>query len=283
MTAKLTLLISCKNESQNIRAAIESALGLADEILVADNGSTDTTLDIVAEYPICRTIYREYIDYGNFQNWAIPQASHPWVFILDADERITEELAVEIRTILQKDGQNKVVNDGYWVYRKNHFMGHPVRFGGWQSDKVMRLFRRDQGRYQGTTDHAQASIATGNIGFLKKRLIHHTYRSYNDYFHKFQRYTSYQAKRWHEGGKKASFAKLFFAAPLRFIHSYLFRLGFLDGKVGLQISMTTAFYSFMKQARLWELESTPKQAEAENIREKTEDTLPAGDLPNKAA
>ena len=87
--SKLTVLIPAKNERLNIRPCIESARAIADEILVADSGSTDGTLDIISRIGGCRVIERELIDFSDFKNWAIPQATHPWVLILDADERIT--------------------------------------------------------------------------------------------------------------------------------------------------------------------------------------------------
>ena len=97
MSAKLTALIPCKNERHNIRACIESVQPFADEILVADSGSTDETLDIVRDTGCCRIIEREFINYANFKNWAIPQARHEWILLVDADERVTPELGGEIR------------------------------------------------------------------------------------------------------------------------------------------------------------------------------------------
>src|SRR6476619_3061607 len=113
MSGKLSVLIPCKNERANIRACVDSALQVADEVLVADSGSTDGTLEIARSLG-CRIIEREYRTSGDFKNWAIPQAAHDWVFILDADERITAELAQEIR-----DAIREPKHDGYWVYRLN--------------------------------------------------------------------------------------------------------------------------------------------------------------------
>src|SRR5437868_997601 len=149
MTAKLTVIIPCKNERENIAACVACARQVADEVLVADSGSTDGTLEIAHELG-CRTIEREYRTSGDFKNWAIPQAKHEWVFILDADERISAALAAEIRAVLADPQQN-----GYWVYRLNYFMGHAIRHGMWKNDRCLRLFRRDQGRYVGPTDHAE--------------------------------------------------------------------------------------------------------------------------------
>ena len=103
MSAKLTALIPCKNERANIRACIESVRPLADEILVADSGSTDGTLDIVRRTPGCRLIEREFIGFSSFKNWAIPQARHPWVLIVDADERVSPR--GQVRIVLVEHGR----------------------------------------------------------------------------------------------------------------------------------------------------------------------------------
>src|SRR4051812_43651131 len=121
MSNKLSVIIPSKNERENIRACIAGARQVADEVLVADSGSTDGTLEI-ARVLGCRIIEREYGTSGDFKNWAIPQAAHEWVFILDADERITMELASEIRDTLVNPQRN-----GYWIYWLNQFMGHPIR------------------------------------------------------------------------------------------------------------------------------------------------------------
>ncbi|MCE9528703.1 MAG: glycosyltransferase family 2 protein [Planctomycetales bacterium] len=246
---KLTVIIPCKDERLNIRPCIESARRVADEILIADSGSTDGTLDIVQEMGGCRVIEREYVHSGDFKNWAIPQATHSWVLILDADERITEELAAEIKKHLASGPEH----DGYWVPRQNYFLGHPIRYSGWQNDVLMRFFHRDRGRYVGDTDHAEVAINTGRVGRLKSKLTHYTYWSYDQYFRKFERYTKWQANVWHQQGRKPSTLRLLTTGPLRFLRGYVIQRGFLDGLPGLQLCMLHGFYSFMKQARLWEL------------------------------
>ena len=256
---KLTAIIPCKDERLNIRPCIESVRPVADEILVADSGSIDGTLDIVRRIGGCRVIRREYVDSGDFKNWAIPQAEHPWVLIVDADERVTESLADEIKHVLA----NGPPNDGYWIHRTSYFMGHRIRFSGWQHDRVLRLFRRDLGRYDGTGDHAEVVIPTGKVGRLKTRLLHYTYWSYDQYFRKFDRYTTQRAERWYQQGRRSSLIQLLTSAPLRFLRGYVLQLGFLDGLAGLQVCALTGFYSFMKRARLWELNHALAQPDPE--------------------
>ncbi len=258
MTLPLTVLIPCKDERMNIRPCIESARELAGEILIADSGSTDGTLEIVRSLG-CRTIEREYRTSGDFKNWAIPQSTHEWVLLIDADERVTPAMTAEIRAILS--GQPK--HDGYWIYRDNHFMGQPVRYGDWKNDKVLRLFRRDLARYEGPSDHGEVVIRGGNVGTLKSRFLHYTYWNYDQLFRKFHRYTTLQAEQWYAQGKRPSYAKMFFNPFLRFLRSYVLQLGFLDGSAGLQISLMAGFYSFTKQARLWALHHAAPQPDPE--------------------
>jgi len=248
---RLTCLVPCKNEQANIRACIESFRELADEILIADSGSTDGTMAIARETggARCRIVEREYVHSGDFKNWAIPQAAHDWVLLVDADERVTPALAAEISQLLAAGPPQ----DGYWIYRDNHFLGRPIRYGGLQHDCCLRFFRRDVSRYFGENDHAQVRVATGRVGTLRAKFTHYSWWTYADYFRKLDRYTRYQAEVWLQQGRRPSWLHLACRPPIRFIRDYLLQLGFLDGLVGLQYATLQAFYAFMKQARLWEL------------------------------
>jgi len=222
-------------------------------------------LEIIDGVGGCRVVKREYINSGNFKNWAIPQARHPWVLIVDADERVTPELAREINALLES-GPSR---DGYHIYRANYFLGHRIRHGGWGSDKVLRLFRRDLGRYQGESDHAEVEVTTRKVGHLRGRLEHFTYWTYDQYFRKLHRYTVQSAESRFAAGKRATYARLLLSGPLRFLHCYVIRLGFLDGLAGVQICTLTGISSFIKQVRLWELEHALPQPDPETDRSAT--------------
>jgi glycosyltransferase involved in cell wall biosynthesis len=249
MSSRLTVIIPCKNEREHIRACVVSAQQVADEVLVADSGSTDGTLAIARELG-CRVIEREYRTSGDFKNWAIPQATHEWVLILDADERITAELAHEIRTTLAGPR-----HDGYWIDRLNHFLGHPIRFGFWMNDRCLRLFRRDLGRYVGSTDHAEVELCRGTAGRLRERMTHYTCVSYDQYLPKIARYADVQSRVWYAKGRRTNWLQLLARFPLRFIQGYLLRLGFLDGVAGLQVCVLVAYLSYLKHAYLWQLQN----------------------------
>jgi glycosyltransferase involved in cell wall biosynthesis len=246
MSSQLSVIIPCKDERENIRACVQSAQQVADEVLVADSGSTDGTREIARKLG-CRVIEREYRTSGDFKNWAIPQAAHEWVLILDADERVTEELAAEIRRELADPR-----HAGYWIYRRNHFLGHPIHFGPWMNDRCLRLFRRDLGRYVGPTDHAEVELSRGTAGRLRARMTHYTCTSYAQYLPKLARYADVQSRVWHAEGRRAHVGHLLFKFPLRFWQGYLLRLGFLDGLAGLQVCFLVAYLSHLKHAYLWQ-------------------------------
>jgi glycosyltransferase involved in cell wall biosynthesis len=253
----LTVIVPCKNEQRNIRACIESFRTLADEILIADSGSTDDTLSIVNEFDKVKIIQREYVTSGDFKNWAIPQARHQWVLIVDADERITPELRHEIEIELQRGPSA----DGYWIGRNNHFMGHRLRFGDSRTDRVLRLFHRDRGRYAGPSDHGEVQISTRNVTSLHGKIDHFSVWNYDQTYEKIQRYTTLQAQQWKEQGRDTSVFKLLVRPAWRFFREYILQGSILDGKAGIQTAWIAAFYSFHKQARLWALNHGRKQTD----------------------
>ena len=170
---KLSVLVPCKNEEKNLRACLET-VKWADEVFVVDSGSTDRSMEIAREYTD-RVVEHEYVNSATQKNWAIPQAKHEWVMIVDADERVTPELRDEIEAVLM-DPQH----DGYQIYRLNHFLGRPIRHCGWNRDRCLRLFRREVGRYQQREVHADVE-GCRSVGVLKSRLLHFTCRDLETY------------------------------------------------------------------------------------------------------
>ncbi|MGD9635732.1 MAG: glycosyltransferase family 2 protein [Pirellulales bacterium] len=260
MTANITVVIPCKNESEQLAACIRSAQVLADEVLVADSGSTDGSIEI-AQALGARVVEREFRTYGDFQNWAIPQARHPWVLVLDSDERVTPELAAEVRGLLG----GAPVHSGYLIPRRNHFLGHPIRFGPWKNDRCLRLFRRDAVRYVGNTDHAHAKLRDGSVGMLQNHLLHYTCTSYDQYLPKLQRYAALQARVWYKQGRRTNAFQMLLRGPFRFLQGYIARFGFLDGVAGLQVCALVAYLSYLKHARLWELQNASSRHRRQEI------------------
>ncbi len=249
MAAGLTVLITCKNESRHLAGSIKAARLVADEVLVADSGSDDGSIEIALSLG-ARVIQREYRSAGDFKNWAIPQAKHPWVFTVDSDETVTPELATEIR-------QQVLTNnsfDGFWVRRVNYFFGKPMRYGGWGPSHLLRIVRRDVGRYIGATDHAEVDLPAERVGKLHGPLLHDAVWCYDRYLNKLNRYAALQAKLWHAAGKRSNLAQLALRGPLRFLNDYVLRGAILDGAEGLQGSFLVAYASYLKQVKLWELD-----------------------------
>jgi glycosyltransferase involved in cell wall biosynthesis len=260
VTAKLTVLIPCKDERRNIRACIESVQGIADEVLIADSGSTDGTLDIVRQIGGCRIIEREYVNSANFKNWAIPQARHEWILLVDADERVTPELASEVQTLLKSPPADK---DGFWIARANHYLGYRIKHCGWNSDDVIRLFRRDESKYKSRWVHSEVDLPASRVGKLRSAFLHYTTWDSDQYLYKLNRYAGWGALNLQDAHKRPSFFAMVTRAPLRFVQLYFLRLGFLDGVAGFQICMHTAYYAFLKQAKLWELHHAVPQPDPE--------------------
>ena len=267
MTAKLTVLIPCKDERRNIRACIESVQAIADEILIADSGSTDGTLDIVQEIGGCRVIEREFVNFASFKNWAIPHAKHEWVLLVEADERVTPQLADDIRQVLQSPPLDK---DGYWIPRANHYLGYRIKHCGWNADDVIRLFRREC-RYQTyglNVAHTEVDLPSQRTGQLQHPFLHYPAWSSDQHLKKLLGYAHFGALHFRDRSRQPSAMAMFTRAPLRFLQLYFLRLGFLDGLAGFQVCMHTAYYSFLKQAMLWEMHYGLPQPdpEAERVR-----------------
>lgn len=260
LDSRLSVLIAVKNHRALIVDCIESLRGIADEVLIADSGATDDTIELARAACggdcTCRVIARQYVAAGNFKNWAIPQAAHPWVLIVDVDERLTGPLATEIREAMNRDDRC----DGYWIYRLNYYLGRPVRFCGWRNDRVIRLIRRDLFRYPDeSADHTEFKTKGRRVGRFRHRMHHFTRRSLDEHLEKCGRYSQVQARRWLAQGRRPSWLRMMLHPPLRFLRTYLAYGGILDGMAGLQLSYMAAYYAYLKHARLWELHQEASQ------------------------
>ncbi len=251
---KLTVIIPTKNEAHNIEDCLRSIRDIADEILVVDSYSTDKTIEIAQRFN-ARIIQREFGYPASQKNWAIPQATHEWILLLDADERANNALRDEIVTILKQSNQTQLA---YWIFRNNHFMGKRIRFSGWQNDKVIRLFHRDHNRYEDKMVHEEI-IPKGKVGVLKNRLCHNTYTSFDGFVEKLNRYASWQAEDYNDKTGKLT-AYHFILKPLfRFFKQYIIQQGFRDGIVGIIICYLAAYATFSRYVKLWMLRENIKK------------------------
>lgn len=242
---KLTAIIPTGNEIHNIEDVIAS-VSFADEILVVDSFSTDGTYEKALELAT-RVIRREYQYSASQKNWAIPQAKHEWILLVDADERVTEELQEEIKNVLKQPDLNFVA---YWIGRMNHFMGERVHYSGWRNDSVIRLFKRDFCKYEDKHVHAEI-IADGNVGKLKQKLYHNTYISFDKYLEKMNRYAWWQAKDYDKKTGKLTPYHFVIKPFWGFFKHYIIQSGFRDGVVGLAIGYIQGYVVFMRYVKLW--------------------------------
>jgi glycosyltransferase involved in cell wall biosynthesis len=243
----LSVIVPTFNEERHVGACLES-VKWADEIVVVDSFSTDRTLEI-ARPLATRVLQHEYINSAAQKNWTIPQAAHPWILVVDADERVSAPLADEIREVMQRGP----AHDGYVIRRLNHFHGKPIRHGGWGRDRVLRLFNRDRGRYQEKNVHAEVEI-DGVVSELKHPLLHDTFRGFGDYLRKIDRYTRWGAEDLHRRGRRATALDMTARPAWRFMKRYVIQGGFLDGTEGLMISGLDMYSVFLKYAKLWEMD-----------------------------
>jgi len=245
---KITALIPAGNEAHQVAEAIKSA-SWADEVyVIVDSASTDGTAEVaLSAAPGVRVEAHEYAYSAAQKNWAIPRASHPWIFLLDADERVTPELQDEIRR-LTASGPHK---DAYQVRRKNLYMGRIMRHGGWQSDKVIRLFRREC-RYSDRRVHAEVE-GFDSLGLLENPILHDTFKDWPSYLLKLDRYTTWGAEQDFKDGKGAGFGNVVLRPLGRFLKQYVLRLGFLDGMPGAIAAFLGVYGVFLKYAKLWDM------------------------------
>jgi glycosyltransferase involved in cell wall biosynthesis len=242
---KVSVIITTFNEEVNVGECVESALW-ADEILLVDSFSKDRTLEIARRYPIT-ILEREYFGSAAQKNWAIDRVENEWVLIIDADERVPEALAREILTVLATEPR---VN-GFYIRRENVFIDKVIRHSGWSTDKVVRLFRKDKGRYPNRRVHADLEIE-GDVPVLQHAFLHYTFRTFEQYFPKFLNYAEWGAAQAFRDGRRAGVVELVFRPWWRFVRTYVLQLGVLDGVHGFVLCVLQAFGVFLKYARLWE-------------------------------
>ncbi len=247
MAEKLTVLVPTFNEEEMLRACLES-VKWADELFVVDSFSTDRTLEIAAEFG-ARTIQHEYVNSATQKNWAIPQAKNEWILVIDSDERATPALIEEVKALMAAGPDA----DAYRIPRRSFFFGREIRHCGWESDKVTRLFRRDA-RYLDREVHADIDVSGMKLGEVSGIFEHHTVRSFDQYFEKFGRYTTWAANDLRKRGRRAGLLSLTARPAARFFKMYILRLGFLDGLHGLVLCWLATMSVFMKYARLWSMQ-----------------------------
>ena len=243
---KLSVTIITLNEGENISDALKS-VKWADEIVVVDSGSSDKTVDICKEYT-GKIFYNPWPGMNAQKAFAKSLAAHDWILNIDADERVTQELAIEIQDILERGGDC----DGYFIPRKVYYLGRWIEHSGWYPDYKLRFFKTNKGRWGGIDPHDEV-VVDGRVGYLKGDLHHYTYDSIEDHMATMNRFTCIAAEEYEKRGKKSGVLNLVTRPPLTFFKKYILKQGFRDGLPGFIIAVSSAYYVFLKYAKLWEL------------------------------
>jgi glycosyltransferase involved in cell wall biosynthesis len=241
----VSIVIVTKDEEKNIREAIQSIKDFA-EIVIVDAFSVDRTLDICREYT--EKIYQaEWKGYAKQKQMAIEHAKGPWVFILDSDERFTESLREEITHMVKNDG----VYSGFYVPRKNFFLGKWIRHGGWWPDYTLRLFLKDKASMKDREVHEKV-VVNGTVGYLKNPIEHYTYRTISDYIKKMEKYSTLSANELCNKKVTPSIFSMLINPGFVFLKMFFLRQGFRDGIHGFILSVLYSFYTFLKYTKVWE-------------------------------
>jgi glycosyltransferase involved in cell wall biosynthesis len=246
---ELSVIIIAKNEAANIRACMAS-VAWADEIIVVDSGSTDDTAKIAREMGAKVHVHADWPGFGPQKNRALGYATGVWVFSIDADERVTQELRSEIEQAIRKADA-----DGYYCPRLSQFCGKFIHHSGWYPDYVLRLFRRNVGRFSDSLVHESVRLE-GITARLKSPLLHYSYISQDDVARKVEHYSDAAAQQMFESGKDSSWLGAALRGGWAFVRTYLLRMGVLDGLAGWNIACMNARTTYLKYRKLTALHST---------------------------
>ncbi len=240
---RLSVTIITKNEARHIVDCIRSAR-FADEVVVVDCGSTDGTVAL-AEAEGARVVVTDWPGDGAQKNRAIDLATGDWFFSLDADERIPEALAREVRAAIERENM-----DAFQVPRLSSYCGQFMHHGGWRPDYNWRLARRGKARWTETQVHSVMKVH-GRSGRLRESIIHYSFPDMESVLEKVNRYSSWGAADQHAAGRRASLRKAVGHGIWAFIRTYFLRRGFLDGRMGFLLAVSNAEGTYYRYVKLW--------------------------------
>ncbi len=244
---KLSAAIMTFNEERNLERTLKALADICDEIVIVDSGSTDRTKEIAENYK-ARFIHQSWLGYGKQRNTAIESCNGKWILAVDADEELSPELKQKILEIINGNEDKKV----YEINRLSVCFGKQIKHGGWGTSYAVRLFLKTAGRFNDNTVH-ESFVTQEEVYKIKEDIYHHSYLTLEDYFSKFNRYTTEGALEYYKKGKKASIGQIIFNPMYKFIRMYIIRLGFLDGVEGFLLASTSSMYSMVKYFKLREI------------------------------
>ena len=241
---KLSIIIITKNEEANIQACLDS-VRFADQWIIVDSGSTDNTLAIARAAGATVIETTDWPGFGPQKNRALEAATGEWILSLDADERISPALAAEIQAVI-----GAPVESSYAIPRLSSFCGHFIRHSGWYPDYIVRLFLRNTATFSDSLVHERVIVNQGKTGKLREHIVHYSYLNDDDYLRKLTQYSSLGAEQAYAAGKRAGLASAIVHAFSAFLRSYVFKRGFLDGRAGLMVAISSAESTYHKYFKL---------------------------------
>ena len=239
----LSVIIITRNEAEHIEACLQS-VAFADEIIVLDSGSSDGTVEICRRYTD-QVIATDWPGFGPQKNRALDRARGRWVLSIDADETVTETLRAEILEAIRQTGSETA---GYRMPRASRYVGRIMRHGGWWPDRVVRLVRRGKARFSDALVH-ESLVVAGKVGTLQGHLDHHSFKDFEAVLAKVDRYSTAAARMKHQAGKRGSLSLAVLQGLWTFLHIYIVRGGFLDGRRGFMSAVSNAegmYYRYLK-------------------------------------
>ena len=246
-TNKISAILITYNEDIHINAVLEN-VKFADEIIVVDSFSTDGTIEKIKEHPNVKLIQRPFLNYTDQKSFALEQATNDWVIFLDADERIPDRLRNEI---LATVNSSEPTADAYYFYRTFMFKNKVLHFSGWQSDKNYRLFKKSKVHFTEERIVHETLVVDGESDVLKNKLVHYSYKNYEDYKGKMIKYGQMKAVEELKKDYAPNFYHFVFRPFYKFFNHYILRFGILDGKKGVIICYLNALgvYSRYKELK----------------------------------
>ncbi len=245
----ISVVLLTRNEERNISACLESC-SFAQEVILVDDGSVDQTVQLASDAGAKVFLHAMNGDWGAQQSYGIAQATCPWIFLLDADERVTPRLQQAIREV----ARSSQIDSSYEIQRENHFVSGNASHGVVRPDWVLRLMPREGASVVGKVHPAIVTPFTSKR--LKGRLIHFPYSSWDSYFRKFDKYTKLAAEKYLAEGRSCHFVTDILLRPLWALFKvYFINRGFLDGKLGFIFSVNHYFYTMAKYVRYYYLKN----------------------------
>lgn len=251
---KLSVIIITFNEERNIESCLNSVVELADEILILDSNSTDSTSQLIQNYPFpIRFFESQFLGYGYSKNKLESLADGDYIFSIDADEVVSNQL----KTSILNEKESGFPFAAYQLKRENIYCGKAIRHGSWNPDIKMRIWKKGVAKWDLSEVHENLIIREGTeTRLLNGPLLHYSYRTREEHVLKGEKYAKLGAVQLHRLGKKAHFWKLIFSPIFRFFRDYIFKMGFLDGKNGWIIAWLSAKEVFLKYKTLRQLEQS---------------------------